>query len=493
AAGELLIMGANVNAWSSWTVLHQWIDEQVAGGGLEAKPHAFCLQETRLKSEAALISARSQAALANRRITLGKACSTGRGALESSGGVAVMAHRGIASAAERLDVGDLGHRICGRRLGASVPGGVVLLSVYCEHSVGAAGNAELLERLARITLSLDAMWVIQADWNMTGVELEASGFVALVRGAEEAGRTIDFFVMSQALRSCVRSVQALPEAPLHPHAPMLVKLAGLRNDQVVPRPLRSKAFCHTPLIGPKQDQLPFAWSWEAGRSGEAPLEIMVKERFSSSTIAWISLLSLLGKAATAASNHPGPRVGAAPSSFRRGKGSSLLQQWKRKLLAMAEELDFSEAVLTKPRLLELVEVATSPGGWEAAGFGEHDGNGCSVAPGGPRARGLNESSALAGAAIAPCRGAAPTGGGVTPGVPVSAEIPHRSGHASPLALLRQEVLRRRARDATQRSQDWKAWVQKAAQGGGRLAHRYARRKDEDTGDLLVEEADGSAR
>eukprot|EP00959_Pyramimonas_sp_CCMP1952_P295705 6184974-Pyramimonas_sp.AAC.1 len=81
-------MGANVNAWSSWTVLHQWIDEQVAGGGLEAKPHALCLQETRLKSEAALISARSQAALANRRITLGKACSTGRGALESSGGVA---------------------------------------------------------------------------------------------------------------------------------------------------------------------------------------------------------------------------------------------------------------------------------------------------------------------------------------------------------------------------------------------------------------------
>ncbi|CAK0871621.1 unnamed protein product, partial [Prorocentrum cordatum] len=505
AAEELLIMGANVNAWSSWTVLHQWIDEQVAGGGLEAKPHAFCLQETRLKSEAALISARSQAALANRRITLGKACSTGRGALESSGGVAVMAHRGIASAAERLDVGDLGHRICGRRLGAAVPGGVVLLSVYCEHSVGAAGNAELLERLARITLSLDAMWVIQADWNMTGVELEASGFVALVRGAEEeAGRTIDFFVMSQALRSCVRSVQALPEAPLHPHAPRLVKLAGLRSDQVVPRPLRFKAFCHTPLIGPKQDQLSFAWSWEAGRSGEAPLEIMVKEwfafaeqtlvqdqgieaedahkyigrctgpqlkqvrledlwhredrgRFSSSTIAWISLLSLLGKAATAASNHPGPRVGAAPSSFRRGKGSSLLQQWKRKLLAMAEELDFSEAVLTKPRLLELVEVATSPGGWEAAGFGEHDGNGCSVAPGGPRARGLNESSALAGAAIAPCRGAAPTGGG--------------------------EVLRRRARDATQRSQGWKAWVQKAAQGGGRLAHRYARRKDEDTGEL----------
>eukprot|EP00959_Pyramimonas_sp_CCMP1952_P046153 963969-Pyramimonas_sp.AAC.1 len=69
-----------------------------------------------------------------------------------------MVYRELASAAVQVESSELTHRMCGRRLGVALPGGIPPLSVYCETSVGAKGNANLFSFLAKLVLSLDVIW-----------------------------------------------------------------------------------------------------------------------------------------------------------------------------------------------------------------------------------------------------------------------------------------------------------------------------------------------
>ena len=92
-----------------------------------------------------------------------------------------------------------------------------------------------------------------------------------------AARTIDYFVVSKALASCVVGVRAHPDAPLHPHAPVSLQLAGLQSQRMVQVPVRFKPFDVHPLIGPKRYDLPFDWSWPAGTRAACPIEQMLQE------------------------------------------------------------------------------------------------------------------------------------------------------------------------------------------------------------------------
>ncbi|CAK0832910.1 unnamed protein product [Prorocentrum cordatum] len=216
---NLSIMGANVNAWSSLPALLQWVDAESAAGRLA--------------------DARSRAPSPPTE--------------------------------------------CGRRLGVALPGGIALLSVYCEISFGAKCNTGLLGALAKLALSLDVMWVVQGDWNMTLEELGEFGFLPLERGAlvvpesalcsscsDEERRRQDGNDAAGSMKGA-RTIDYFVES----------KLADLRSQKMAQVPVRFKPFEVHPLIGPgpKLDELPLHWSWPAGTREACPVEQMAQEWF----------------------------------------------------------------------------------------------------------------------------------------------------------------------------------------------------------------------
>ena len=59
-----------------------------------------------------------------------------------------------------------------------------------------------------------------------------------------------------------------------------------------------------------------------------------------------------------------------------------------------------------------------------------------------------------------------------------------------MRLVEEELTRRRRADARAQADGWRSWAQAACKNGGRQAHRYARRRVEDSADLMRDSGAG---
>ena len=154
-------------------------------------------------------------------------------------------------------------------------GGLVVDSVYLFSGEGWSNrNKELLGELAEELLFCECPFVVFGDWNLEGVEFEASGWAGSVGGAVVrcrqntfsggAGSEIDFAVVSLELCEMIAGIGFVEDAPVSPHKAIELDFEGLSDDCLVtvrrkrlPLPKRLPIGCSLP---PPE----LTWAWPAG-------------------------------------------------------------------------------------------------------------------------------------------------------------------------------------------------------------------------------------
>ena len=164
---------------------------------------------------------------------LGEAKSTGEGALESSGGTAVLATRtrGSAKEAERI-AGKWQHRWHAAEVDLGLQLRVVVGSVYLEHSVGIEGNGELLEAISQQVKRRRLPWILGGDWNMDPCFLyewarKIGGTIAASGEATCGGEEFDYFIVADELATMVKEVKVVNGLACSPHVPVGLTLKGV--------------------------------------------------------------------------------------------------------------------------------------------------------------------------------------------------------------------------------------------------------------------------
>ena len=152
----------------------------------------------------------------------------------ASGGVAVLARRGIGI--RPLDVVNeiYQHRQGFAHFNGCCPGGINCGSVYMKDGEGLSEtNMLLLSSLAAALGRLRGPWILGGDWNMEPTTLASSGWLAAVDGVVIASALptcnaskYDFFVVSRGLLPAVVGIQRLDDAGLTPHWPTRLLLRG---------------------------------------------------------------------------------------------------------------------------------------------------------------------------------------------------------------------------------------------------------------------------
>ena len=136
-----------------------------------------------------------------------------------------------------------------------LPRGLLVVSVYLHVGMGLAGpNMDILTALAKELVNSKRLFVVQGDWNCQPQELERAGWPGLVGGTlvyvneatchGESSCTLDFFVVSNAMRGLVDGAFCVQEAPCSPHRPVGLSLAGLGKEPMITEAMRFKAFPH---------------------------------------------------------------------------------------------------------------------------------------------------------------------------------------------------------------------------------------------------------
>jgi hypothetical protein len=129
-----------------------------------------------------------------------------------SGGCAVTARRGFGlTPHETLVPDDFAHRLHFAWIGAVIPGGVHLGSIWLKDGQGISPlNLSILEQATIAIGRLRGPWILGGDWNIEPSELLATGWLKTVGGLIVASaaptchiRKYDFFVVSSAI-SCGR-------------------------------------------------------------------------------------------------------------------------------------------------------------------------------------------------------------------------------------------------------------------------------------------------
>ncbi|CAK0820940.1 unnamed protein product, partial [Prorocentrum cordatum] len=153
---EVMAWTANTHRWSLATRVPE-----------EAQPEHALAQEHRGKANLAPRRASTWARRLARKTAMGRAESTGAGALGTSGGTAVP----MTKARGSKQAGTLQH--CSHRcvaaevgLGLGLQVKVPLASVCLEHGVGLEGNAQLLEGIGGQVRGQRRPWILGSDWNM---------------------------------------------------------------------------------------------------------------------------------------------------------------------------------------------------------------------------------------------------------------------------------------------------------------------------------------
>ncbi len=222
AAGLWAIDSVNPNAWPA------------AEAYLEmTSADAVLVQEARRK-KGQTDAAENSALRIGWAASIQPAVTTFLGRASAGVAVAVRKHVGMArTPGSNMDAG-CGPRVQARWVGAMVKGGVVLVSAYLFPAEGLTQrNLDLLQEIAELLQSLDAPWVLAADFNMEPDVLAASRWPALVGGvifapgAATCGTaTNDYFVVHEKLASAVAGVSVVADAGLHTHRPARLHSGG---------------------------------------------------------------------------------------------------------------------------------------------------------------------------------------------------------------------------------------------------------------------------
>ncbi|CAK0873221.1 unnamed protein product, partial [Prorocentrum cordatum] len=97
---------------------------------------------------------------------------------------------------------------------------LLVVGVYMTTAVGARGNAQKLANLGALLATIQGMWLVVGDWNMTPQELSASGWLELSQGVVAVpsntsytctagtGRMLDYLVMSASAQHLLASIEA---------------------------------------------------------------------------------------------------------------------------------------------------------------------------------------------------------------------------------------------------------------------------------------------
>ena len=128
---------------------------------------------------------------------------------------------------------ELAGRFTAKHMGAICKGGFHLATGYLHCSVGVQhkSNLDYLQAAAGVLNGLDGPWIMSADWQCTPEQLEATGWLKLVKGRIVApkfdtcnGRTIDYFVVSESFAGAVVGAVVVGDALCKPHKPVRLLL-----------------------------------------------------------------------------------------------------------------------------------------------------------------------------------------------------------------------------------------------------------------------------
>ncbi len=221
-AGLWAIDSVNPNSWVG------------AMGYLErTAADAALVQETR-KIGAQVTAAERQAAHVGWNTSVRAAERTEADGITAGLAVAVRKHIGLAHPG--CGTADLGiatsSRVHARWMGGFVRGGIHLITCWPHHSEGPTPrNQDILQEVAQVINSVDGLWVVGADWNLSPTALEATGWLQLVDGVAIAPDSatcgtscIDYFVVPRRLLHAVAGVSTIGDAGLHPHKPVRLYL-----------------------------------------------------------------------------------------------------------------------------------------------------------------------------------------------------------------------------------------------------------------------------
>ncbi len=262
---------ANTNAWSTGQCMLEWF--QARGSA----PTFVALQETRLEKPA-FGSAQSYARGQGYTCALGAARRTGPAQLETSGGTAVLGRGHIAASQAGLPADD---RITACRYGLGKHIQLVVISVYAHVGVGLAGpNLDLLQRLGELVTSLREPWIIAGDWNIDATLFLQEDWLGKVRGhllqppvatCNEA--TIDYLIIADVLKCHVEKIEVLEQAPMSPHAPVLVTFKALGRLGTMQKRRVWSSFPTEAPVGPRLQDPPLNLTWVPGTSlGDTEIE-----------------------------------------------------------------------------------------------------------------------------------------------------------------------------------------------------------------------------
>ena len=240
-------LGTIVNDKRWWVPKGLWAIETSNANSWESLKHAMLsrsmadviiAQETKLLSEASLLSAQRQARKLGWNPTLSRAHRTAQ--YHGSGGNAILARKGIGIApiADTVIRADLRHRLQASWVGGVCKGGIYIISIYLKDAEGLSEtNMYILEQAAIYIKALKGPWIIGGDWNLEPHLLTAANWLNMVGGVVHApsqptchAHVYDYFVVHKAISPAIAGVQRLEDAGLFPHFParLLIKGNALR-------------------------------------------------------------------------------------------------------------------------------------------------------------------------------------------------------------------------------------------------------------------------
>ena len=240
-------LGTIVNEDRWWIPKGLWAIETSNANSWESLKHAMLsrssadillAQETKLLTDAALLSAQRQARSLGWNPTLSMAHRTAQH--HGSGGNAILARKGIGitPVADTVIRADLRHRIQASWVGGICKGGIYVLSIYLKDAEGLSEtNMYILEQAAICIKALKGPWVIGGDWNIEPHLLSAANWLNIVGGVVHApsqptchAHVYDYFVVHKAISPAIAGVQRLEDAGLFPHFParLLIRSNALR-------------------------------------------------------------------------------------------------------------------------------------------------------------------------------------------------------------------------------------------------------------------------
>ena len=121
---------------------------------------------------------------------------------------------------------ELKGRFTVKRVGAVCKGGIHLASAYLHSSLGVKHkmNLDMLDAVAAVMSTLKGPWVLAADFQCTPAQLEATGWLKMVKGRIVApnmptcmGRAIDFFVVSEDMGGATVEAITIGDTLCKPH------------------------------------------------------------------------------------------------------------------------------------------------------------------------------------------------------------------------------------------------------------------------------------